>query len=240
MDENIQWLIKRAGFISASCLSDLMCKGRGKDWGDTAISYLRKVEYERMMGTPGINKDAPALRFGRENEPYAVEWIKSNFYADVRYYEEDFEDKPFITVPWAKFGATPDVDIADENGNPIEIIEIKCTFSETSTYFYFSPSAPESRKKAEALKEHRDQIAGQFLACPTVQKIHILKYNPQRDECDWDIMDPTDPRRGIMFTITREEMGDYLETVKDRIIKADTFLNTGLDLETINEYYKEP
>ena len=212
MDENIQWLIKRAGFISASCLSDLMCKGRGKDWGDTAISYLRKVEYERMMGTPGINKDAPALRFGRENEPYAVEWIKANFHADVRYYEEDFEEKPFITVPWAKFGATRDVTV-------VLLVE---------------------PKKAEALKEHRDQIAGQFLACPTVQKIHILKYNPQRDECDWDIMDPTDPRRGIIFTITREEMGDYLDKVKERIIKADKFLNTGLDLETINEYYKEP
>ena len=50
-------------------------------------------------------------------------------------------------------------------------------------------------------------------------------------------MDPTDPRRGIMFTITREEMGDYLDKVKERIIKADTFLNTGLDLEVINEYF---
>ena len=55
MDENIQWLIKRAGFISASNLPDLMCKGRGKDWGDTAISYLRKVEYERMMGYYELN-----------------------------------------------------------------------------------------------------------------------------------------------------------------------------------------
>lgn len=237
--EDTQWLMKRAGFISASSLSDLMCKGSGKAWGETAISYLRKVEYERMMGTPGLHKDAPALSFGRENEPYAVEWIRANIHADVRYYEEYFPEKPFITVPWAKFGATPDVDIADENGNPIELFEIKCTYSESSTYFYFSPSAPESRKKAEVLKEHRDQIAGQFLACPTVQRIHVLKYNPQRDDTDWDIMDPLDPKRGIIFTFTREEMGTYLDDVKERIIKADKFLNTGLDLETINEYYKE-
>lgn len=237
--EDTQWLMKRAGFISASSLSYLMCKGRYKAWGKEAISYLRKVEYERMVGTPGLHKDAPALSFGRENEPYAVEWIKANIHADVRYYEEDFEEKPFITVPWARFGATPDVDIADENGNPIELFEIKCTYSESSTYFYFSPSAPESRKKAEVLKEHRDQIAGQFLACPTVQRIHVLKYNPQRDDTDWDIMDPLDPKRGIIFTFTREEMGTYLDDVKERIIKADKFLNTGLDLETINEYYKE-
>ena len=88
-----QWLMKRAGYISASRLDDLMTKGRTKEkmWGDSAIAYLYKIEYERMMGTPGLYKDAPALSFGRENEPYAVEWLRQNVNPDIRYYEEEFE-----------------------------------------------------------------------------------------------------------------------------------------------------
>ena len=233
-----KWIQKRIGYISASHLADLMCKGKGKEWGQTAISYLYKVEMERYLNEPSINRDAPALRFGRENEQYAVEWLRENICANIRYYETDFEEKPFITVPWAKFGATPDTDIPDADGNPKEIIEIKTTYSDSAIYTYFSPSKPYEKKKKEALKEHGDQIAGQFLACPTCETISILKYNPQRDD-EWDLRSPVDLSRGIVFSWTREEFAEYLEVVKGRIIQADEYLNTGKELDLINEYYKK-
>ena len=229
-----KWIEKRIGYISASHLADLMTKGKGKEWGQSAISYLHKVEMERYLNEPSAHRDAPALRFGRENEQYAVEWLRENVSDKIRYYETDFDEKPFITVDWAKFGVTPDTDIPDEFGNPIEIFEIKTTYSDGAIYTYFSPSKPYEKKKAEALKEHRDQIAGQFLACPTCQTINILKYNPQRDD-EWDLRSPIDLSRGILFSWTREEFGDYLEQVKQRIIKADEYLNTGKELELIND-----
>lgn len=232
-----KWIQKRIGYISASHLSDLMSKGKGKPWGQTAISYLYKVEMERYLKEPSVHRDAPALRFGRENEQYAVSWIKENINENIRYYETDFEEKPFITVDWARFGATPDVDVSDENGNPIEIIEIKTTYSDSSIYTYFSPSKPYEKKRIEALKEHRDQMVGQLLACPTCNKISILKYCPQRDD-EWDIRSPIDISRGIIFTFTREEFGAYIDEVKQRIIQADEYLNTGCELDLINEYYK--
>lgn len=233
-----KWIQKRIGYISASHLADLMTKGKGKEWGQTAISYLYKVEMERYLNEPSVNRDAPALRFGRENEQYAVEWLRENISEKIRYYETDFAEKPFITVDWAKFGATPDTDIPNENGEPIEIIEIKTTYSDSAIYTYFSPSKPFQKKKDEALKEHREQIAGQFLACPTCQTISILKYNPQRDD-EWDRRSPIDISRGIVFSWTREEFEPYLEEVKKRIIQADEYLNTGNELELINEYYKK-
>lgn len=231
-----KWIEKRIGYISASHLADLMTKGKGKEWGQSAISYLYKVEMERYLNEPSAHRDAPALRFGRENEQYAVEWLRENVSDKIRYYETDFDEKPFITVDWAKFGATPDTDIPDENGNPIEIFEIKTTYSDGAIYTYFSPSKPYEKKRAEALKEHRDQIAGQFLACPTCQTINILKYNPQRDD-EWDLRSPIDLSRGILFSWTRQEFGDYLEQVKQRIIKADEYLKMGMELDLINEYY---
>lgn len=231
-----KWIQKRIGYISASHLADLMCKGKGKPWGATAISYLYRIEMERYTGMPSVNRDALALRFGRENEPYAIEWLRENVSDKIRYYETDFEEKPFITVDWAAFGATPDADIPDEDGNPTEIFEIKTTYSDSAIYTYFSPSKPYEKKRMAALEEHREQLAGQFLACPTCKQITILKYNPQRED-EWDVRSPLDMSRGVMFTFTREEFGDYLEKVKQRIIQADEYLNTGFELELINEYY---
>lgn len=238
MDETTNWKMKRVGFISASRLSDLMTKGRGKssEWGQTAISYLYQIERERYTGCPPINHDAPALSFGRENEQYAVEWIRENISDKIRYYETDFPEKPFITVDWARFGATPDVDIPDENGNPETIIEIKTTYSDSAIHMYFSPSKPYEKKRIAAFEEHRDQLAGQLLACPTCNEICILKYNPQRDEEEWDTINPLDPSRGILFRFKRSEFGEYLDVLRNRIITADKFLETGQEIELINNF----
>ncbi|MEG1289546.1 MAG: YqaJ viral recombinase family protein [Bacteroidaceae bacterium] len=234
-----EWLQNRSGYITASNLHLLMTKGRGKEqaWGDSAISYLYKVEYERFMGCPGIETDAAPLRFGRENEPYAIEWLRRNFNPYVRYYEVDFPEKPFIKVDFAKFGSTPDADIVGFNGTVEELIEIKTTFSEKATYTYFSPSKPYDKKRAMALEEHIDQLIGQLLCFPNVNVIHLLKYNPQRDS-EYDIKPIDDPSRGIMFTFTREELGLAIDIRRERIIMADEYLETGFELEGINDYYR--
>lgn len=232
-----KWKQKRIGFISASKIADLMSKGRSKKekWGKTAISYLSQIEMERFLNEPSLNRDAPALSFGRENEKYAVEWLKENVTDTIRYYETDFPEKPFITVDWAKFGATPDVDIPDENGNPLQIIEIKTTYSDGEIYTYFSPSRPYDKKRAIAFEEHKYQLAGQLLACPTCERISLLKYNPQRDDTEWDLRSPLDASRGILFTFERSEFGTLLDEVKQRIIEADEYLKSGKELDLINE-----
>lgn len=224
------WRNKRVGAISASRLPDLMTKGKGVAWGKTAISYLQEIEMERYFKRVIVNTDAPALRFGRENEPYAVEWLRENVSPDIVWYETDFDEKPFIKVDWANFGATPDTEWVKKQ----ILIEIKCVYSLLQICNYFSPTRPYELKRADALAEHREQIAGQFLAKPDIKEIWILKYNPQRDDIDEDIVSPTDVSRGIIFKFTREEMGIYLDEVKEKIIFADNYLNSGKPLENIN------
>lgn len=254
MVEDNKWLASRIGMFSASGIADLMTKGRAKDkaWGDSAITYLYKVEFDRMMKQrvkdyTGYHSDSPAMRFGRENEIWAVEWLRQNVNRDIKYYETDFHDsegkhiKPFLTVEWAAFGATPDTALVDENDDPLEIWEIKCCFSESQIYRYFSPTRDYEKKKADAAKEHLDQVCGQFLACPKCDTIHILKYNPQRDtdDCDWDIEDIADPSRGILFDFHRAELLDYLDEVKERIIFADMHLDSGEQIELINQRWND-
>lgn len=225
------WRNQRVGAISASQLYRLMRRNRNIPWGDTAISYLQEVEMERHLNRVVVDTDSQVLRFGRENEPYAIEWLRENVSPEILYYETDFAEKPFIKVDWANFGATPDAEWVEKN----ILIEIKCVFSFGQICNYFSPSRPYEAKRANALEEHREQIAGQFLAKPDIKEIWLLKYNPQRDEIDEDMLSPTDESRGILFKFTREEMGIYLDEVKHRIIWADMYLKTGKCLEGINE-----
>jgi hypothetical protein len=61
-----------------------------------------------------------------------------------------------------------------------------------------------------------------------------MKYDPQDDNDPFDLRSPLDPSRGILFDYTREEFGAYLETIKERVIFADQFLDSGRDIDLIN------
>ena len=235
-----QWLLDRVGYLSASRLDDLMSKGRSKDklWGDTAINYLYEIERQRWLKEPPVPKFAAPMEFGKEQEPYAVEWLRENVGGIIQHCDQDFNDKIFQKVTWAKFGASPDAFAVNENGVIEALIEIKTVYGEKEKCKYFSPSKPFESKKAMALDEHRAQMAGQLLAYPEVDVIWLVKYDGQ-SEWEFDLRSTTDISRGIVFRFTRAEFGSYLDEVKDRIIKADGYLDKGLELELINEYYAE-
>jgi len=79
------WLNEKTGYISASKLDDLMTSGKkGNSWGQTAITYLYKLQYERLRGFPIVGVDARPMSFGRENEVYANEWLRENVNQAIR------------------------------------------------------------------------------------------------------------------------------------------------------------
>ena len=241
--KNKDWFLSRVGYLSASNLDKLMSKGRGKEeWGQTAISYLYGIERQRWLKEPPEEISAPQLKWGTEQEPYAVEWIRENVGLGpdviVRHYETDFDQKPFIKVDWAKYGASPDADLFNSTTGKIEaLVEIKSVWGDKDTAMYFSPSRPFEKKKADAFEAHKEQMAGQLLAFPDVDSIFLMKYDGQTDS-EFDMRDPLDFTRGIMFYFNRSEFGDYLDKLKERIIKADQYLDLGYELDLINEYYK--
>ena len=241
-NKEFDWKKKRIGYFSASRLGDLMTRGRGKgeDWGKTAIAYLYNIERQRWLREPPREVHAAAMSFGLEQEAYAVEWIRENMETDyeVRHYETGFKEKPFITVDWARYGVSPDADLYDRKTGKIEgLIEIKVVWGAVEISQYFSPSRSYLKKRADAFNEHRDQLAGQLLAFPDVNRIILLKYDGQTDS-EFDIRDPLDLSRGVYFVFERSEFGAYLDELKERIILADHYLNLGHEIELINEYYK--
>jgi hypothetical protein len=237
-----EWLKSKIGYFSASDLHRLMTNGtKGREWGDTAITYLYSVERQRWINKPPNEVSAAPMRWGNEQEAYAVEWLRANNDTglDIRHYESDFDYKPFIKVDWARFGVSPDADYFDPKKQQIKgIIEIKSVWGEKDTSMFFSPSRPYEKKRSDGFIMHKEQLAGLMLAFPYINDIFLVKYDGQTDS-EFDIRSVTDPDRGIIFHFSREEFGTYLDEVKERIIKADKYLDLGYDLEFINDYYSK-
>ena len=102
-----EWLSEKAGYISASKLDDLLTSGKkGNSWGQTAITYLYKLQYERLRGFPIVGVDARPMSFGRENEVYANEWLRENVNQAIRSCSTDFEERIFKKVPSRLYAST--------------------------------------------------------------------------------------------------------------------------------------
>jgi hypothetical protein len=253
--QEYQWHLEKVGYLSASRAADLLSKS-GK-WIEGNIDYLYELQYQRLTGEPEPPISARPMQIGIDNEPYAIAWMRENYpLLNILHCDKDF-DKKIFEKPWpdVMFGASPDAfimsqpfagDLSDEgkivyNQRVIdgicELLEVKCLVSRKMTARYLSPTLPFALKKAMALKEHGDQMAAQLLAYPKVEKIRLLKYSPQMDDNEFDLRDVTDPTRGIVFEFTRSELVAEMHILEGRIRYADAYLNSGNDLEKINEIH---
>jgi len=241
------WNLHKVGFISASIVKDLNSKS-GK-WTEGNIDCLYEIQQQRVSGEPKPPISARPTQLGIENEPYGIEWIRTNKpEMNILHCDKDFNDKIF-EVPFEnlKFGVSPDAFVINAISSErsevyaeyiksqiYALLEVKCVIGRKMQNRYFSPTLPFENKKEMAKEEHIDQLAAQMLAYPDVQKIYLLKYLPQIDENPWDLRDVLDPSRGILFEFSRAELAPDISRVEMRIRYADAYLNSGKDLELIN------
>ena len=240
-----KWLKDRIGFISASEVDKLMSKS-GK-WTQGNITYLYKIQRQRYLQEPAPPVFSKIMQVGTDNEPYAVEWIRRNMGWTVVHCDKDLSEKVFVKTDWG-LGSSPDAYLVekivkDEMGitvlftNIEALIEIKCVVGEETTNYYFSPTVPFEKKRLRAFDEHRDQMAAQLLTHPSISTIYLMKYDPQDDENPWDLRPVLDESRGLLFEFSRKEFGSYLDEMKERVTFANDYLNSGKDLDDIqNEW----
>ena len=251
--KEIDWHIAKAGYFSASRIKNLMSKS-GK-FTEGNIDYLYEIQQQRATKEPEPPVFAKPMQLGIENEPYAIEWVRDNTPHRVLHCDKDFRDKIFEKTDYG-FGASPDAFIVDDGAdfdkdedgllfydqhvidNISALLEVKCVVGRKECNWYYSPTVPFEKKRAEAFSEHREQMAAQLLCYPTVNRILLLKYRPQIDDNPWDMTGVLAPERGLLFEFTREEFGTYLDEIKERIVFSDNYLKEGLDPDSINDYYK--
>lgn len=227
-----EWFKKRVGVITASEV-DKLFSASGK-WIEGNITYLYQKQYERTFNEPLCPKFARSLTLGTENEPYAVEWMRSQHPEwDIKHCSKDFDEIFFVKNDWG-LGGSPDCFVFEED-ILTKLIEVKCVVGDKAICRYFSPTLPYDKKRIEAFDEHKYQILAQFLLFRYIDEIILLKYRPQFDDNPFDVRPVLDESRGIEFIFTRQEMGDMLQKVEDRVRFADEYLNSGKDLEEINK-----
>ena len=212
--KEIEWKEKRRGKITASTLPDLMKAGKGCPFGKAALDAMYLVRYERRTGTMRENGSNKAFDWGHENEPLAVEWVRSQLMNEIKSCTTDFKDIVF-NEPFEGFGDSPDFYVYGFDGKVIALGEIKC---------------PMSQGKIESLQfgntidekdEYYWQFLGHFLGRPDVDKLYYVIYDGYTNE-------------GRILEMNRANHADNIKKLYDRIRLAsemiDESIRSGLDL----------
>lgn len=218
MDKEQKWLERRLGRITASELSSIMSASGKIIEGN--IDYIRKKRFERNHGF-ALPVSSRAMEIGKQAEPYAVEWYRSNYPQSPIIYSQELNEIPFWTnelVP--EFGASPDAFSEDES----IVVEIKTTVGNSTIEYFFDPATSFEEKKARVWNEHGDQIIGQFLSNPKVLLIRLLKYCPSNDDILQDTDSPLASWRGMVFEFERRSYEESISKMAERIKLFNAFI----------------
>lgn len=208
------WKEKRRGKITASVLPDLMTKGRGKDelFGQKSLSVLYPIRYERRTGVTRESASNKNFEWGHENEPLAIEWIRSQLINGVKSCSDDFEEIVF-NEPFPGFGDSPDFYVYGPDGVTVTAIgEIKC---------------PVGQGKIEELQflstiskstEYYYQFLGHFIGRPDVNTLYYVVYDGYLND-------------GRIIEMSRSDHIAEIQEVTDRIKLAHDLINDSLELD---------
>lgn len=206
--KEIEWREKRRGLITASVLPDLMKAGKGTPFGKAALDVMFNVRYERRTGVIRENGSNKAFDWGHENEPLAVEWVRSQLMNEVKSCTTDFNDIVF-NRPFEGFGDSPDFYVYDAKGNVIALGEIKC---------------PMSQGKIETLQfleeiteadEYYWQFLGHFLGRSDVDTLYYVIYDGYVNN-------------GRILEMHRADHASNLKKLYDRIRLAHELIDASL------------
>jgi hypothetical protein len=212
-----RWKAKRVGKITASTLPDLMKGGKGVPWGETSKKVLYPIKYERRTGlTREHNDNIYQFKFGHENEPRAIAWLKRNGYPDIKC-SDDFEDIIF-NQPFEGFGDSPDF-----TGDKI-VGEIKCHLDQGKIEKY--------RDELTVIHDKHEnyyQFIGHFIGDPEAEACLFVSYDAYADDAH-------------VVKMYRKDHLVNIDKVIARIKDANKVLDAAIAGETtigeINEYLK--
>lgn len=223
MTKEDKWLKRRIGMITASELGSIT-SASGKII-DGNIDFIRKVRWERNHGF-SLPVTSRAMEIGKENEPLAIAWYRANYPDEKIIYSQELAEIPFWTNPDVpSFGASPDAFTEDET----MVVEIKNVVGNSTIEFFFDPCTSYTDKLARVAKEHIDQILGQFISNPKVQKIRLVKYCAQNDDIMEDTDSPLAPWRGIVFDFERDGNEAVIADMIERIRLFNAFIASDMN-----------
>ena len=222
MNREDRWLQKRLGMITASELSQIT-SASGKII-DGNLSYIRAKRWERRHGFSHPTS-ARAMEIGNEQEPYIAEWCRNNLGFQSIIYSKELPELPFWLSKECPMGASPDAYVPSER----LVFEFKTLVGATAIEFFGDDFTSYEEKKLAVLKDHGDQILGQFLSNDNVEEIWLVKYIYQDDDIMKDTDSPNAPWRGIVFKFERKDFQESIREMRDRIILIDAMIDSEIN-----------
>lgn len=203
------WHRQRLGKFTGSKVADLMTKSRtkGETFGGTAMSYIRKIAFQRMMNPAVVEDDellcdylelvnpsSRAMRWGTEQEEEArALYVNTagNKVIDVSSVEK-------AGMPY--FAASPDGVVIDHATGELGVLEIKCLLDERFVEFL-------AVKDADTLKQVDAKYYWQVMA-----EMAVTGY----EYCDFVTYNPFAARPLHVARIARnnDDIADMLERVQ--------------------------
>lgn len=212
MDRTEKWLHQRVGRITSSLLPKLAKKGKGVEFGETAITEMYSIRYERRTAIARNKKSNYNFDWGHENEPNAFAWLKLQLMDEVKSCNEDFEDIVFQR-PFDGFGDSPDGFIYDFDGRIKAVVEVKCPVDVAKIEELFMRTEPINEKD-----EYYWQLIGHFIGTPEAEEVLYLVYDGYADD-------------GKIFILKREDHLANIEYCEKRIRAINEIIRLSLEIK---------
>lgn len=206
-----EWAANRLGRFTASQFYRLMTEPRSKadkedgKLSQGAMTYVFECVAEHLTGKPAKEEfDSKATDWGNEHEPLAKSIYEAVFDRRVDY-------SGFINYT-ERVGGSPDGLVGDDGG-----VEFKCPFTITSHLTHMLLTSPAD------LKAEKPDYYWQCLGCMVITN---------RKWWDFVSYQPNFPARNQLkrLTITRTSVKEDINTLTDKLIRAEQEFNSLLNL----------
>lgn len=214
-EKELKWKIERSTRITASGLAKLNTAGRGKGelFGKTAIDYIDDIVFQIRENDLIDEIDARATDFGKDNEQYAMAWLRENVMDEVKAASTDFGDDILFMRIGEHFGDSPD-GIVYRNDEPIAWVEIKCPYNKKKA----ANLTLDSVTAVDVVEEYREQFISHFIGCPFADEGWYVIYNAH-SKVDGERYD-----RGRIFVFSRKDFEPSISLMEAKIEKAYRFI----------------
>jgi len=204
------WLKKRVGKITASNCPNLMTKGKGCEFGLTALKEMYTVKYERRTGLSRESFNNSNFDWGHENEPNAIDWLREQMMNQVLSCSNDFNDIVF-QEPFVGFGDSPDGFIYDFEQNIEGVLEVKCPVDVAKIEQLFESL------EITPKNDYYWQFIAHLIGTPDAKYVMYLVYDGYSNT-------------GIFTKLNRCDCLDDIQLLTDRIKLANYYIDESLRL----------
>jgi putative phage-type endonuclease len=194
-----EWHTARLGHITASHISDVMAKGKGKEESITRYKYKVKLVAERMTGVSASEGSfsSSAMEWGVEQEQFAC--IEYEAREETFLTRTGFWKHP--TINW--LGVSPDRLVGDGG-----LVEVKCPNTTTHLGYLFDKKVPTN---------YYNQIQCQLWVTGRVW-CDFVSYDPRLPKRNQLLVVRVD-RDDALIAVMQQEVKTFLDEIESLITK---------------------